>query len=250
MSEYPQLNQPPVVEAILDVQGTFPKEVELESFAKLTESFKGDYPKRTEDTFFEFAFEHQAGQEPKARAGACGLRGYRYHSLDEKDIIQCRKDGFTFNRLKPYTAWEDVYPKAVKTWGVFRRAFPEMIIRRISLRYINQIFLPPIDDLAKLDDYLAIQIPGPKKIADFTRATFMGQSIFVDKESGLAANYVVTHQTGGDPSKIYVLLDIEVFYIEPDVSESEPAALWPKMRNLKNKLFFASLQPKGIELFQ
>lgn len=249
MSEHRKLNNPPAVEAVLDVQGNFSKGVNIEALAKLSELFQKNYPKRTEENMFQFGFEHQAGREPKAMAQNHGLRGYRFHSPDEKEIVQCRKDGFTFNRLKPYTAWEDVYPKAVEAWGVFRKAFPDMTISRVSLRYINQIFLPCRDGSVDLDDYLAIQLPGPKNI-DLTRAGFMGQSIFGDTVSGLAANYVVTQQPTGDSSKVCILLDIDVFYMGPDVSEIDPPVLWQKMRDLKNRLFFGSLTDKGMDLFQ
>jgi len=249
MSEFQKLTHPPAVEAILDVQGAFPNGVQIEALAALHESFQKNYPKRTEEKIFQLGFDFQAGQELRATAQDHGLRGYRFHSPDEKEIVQCRKDGFTFNRLKPYTAWEDVYPRAVEAWGVFRKAFPDMVISRVSLRYINQIFLPCIDGLVELDDYLAIQLPGPKNL-DLTRAAFMGQSIFGDAVSGLAANYVVTQQPASDANKVCILLDIDVFYAGPELSETNPPALWEKMRYLKNKLFFGSLNEKGIALFQ
>ncbi|MFV0338833.1 MAG: hypothetical protein ACK5LK_11405 [Chthoniobacterales bacterium] len=56
MSVFPVLKNPPAAEAILDVQGIFPKGVELEKLARLTEVFKESYPTRTEERSFQFDF--------------------------------------------------------------------------------------------------------------------------------------------------------------------------------------------------
>jgi hypothetical protein len=64
MSKYSTLKNPPAVEAILDVQGIFPKGVELEALANLTEVFKEPYPKRSEERVFQFGFHHKVGGEP------------------------------------------------------------------------------------------------------------------------------------------------------------------------------------------
>jgi hypothetical protein len=97
MSNYPTLKNPPIVEAILDVQVIFPQGVELSALAGLHENFQSDYPQKNEERIVQFGFEHQAGEPPKALAQDQGVRGYRFISEDGKQIVQCRKDGFTFN---------------------------------------------------------------------------------------------------------------------------------------------------------
>lgn len=61
------------------------------------------------------------------------LIGYRFISSDSKQVAQFRVDGFTFNRLAPYTAWNEIVPQVFELWGHYTRtAQPQMIVRVCS----------------------------------------------------------------------------------------------------------------------
>jgi uncharacterized protein (TIGR04255 family) len=249
MSHYPTLKSPPAVEAVLDARGVFPKGVELDAFAQLAGVFQESYPKRTEERLLQFGFQHQTGASPQAITQDQGVRGYRFHSADGKEVVRCSKDGFTFHRLKPYTEWEDVYPKAVAAWNVFCHAFPQIQIHKVSLRYINQIVVPLTNGKEDLDTYFLVNFPGPKDW-ELPRTGFMGQSVFSDPDTGFQANWIMAHQPNPNPDRLHVILDIDVFAIGPNATETPPPNLWEKMRDLKNKLFFSSLTEKCIHSFQ
>lgn len=249
MSDFPKLKNPPAVEAILDVKVIFPKGVELAALAALHDVFKTAYPKKEEQRVVEFGFEQKAGNPPQSLTRDHGVIGYRFRSEDGKELVQCRKDGFTFNRLKPYPGWEDVSAKAAAAWEKYRLAFPEATITRVALRYINQIFVPINRTGCVLADYFAVNLPGPK-VEGLSHTGFMGQGLLHDSLSGLDANWIFAHQPNPDPTKLAVVLDIDVFAQGEKVVEIGVPELWESMRGLKNRLFFGSITSKGEELFQ
>ncbi len=249
MSEFPKLKNPPAVEAILDVKVVFPKGVELAALAALHGALKDVYPRKEEMRAIAFEFEQKTGTPPRSLTRDHGGIGYRFISVDGNELVQCRKDGFTLNRLKPYTGWEDVAAKAAKAWTVYRSAFPQAQIARVALRYINQILVPMFSNSLHLEEYFTVHLPGPK-VEGLSFAGFMGQSVLLDQETGLEANWIFAHQPNPDPTKLAVVLDIDVFAQGAKAAEADVPVLWETMRGLKNRLFFGSITAKAQELFQ
>jgi len=72
--------------------------------------------------------------------------------LDGRQVVQVRRDGFTFSRLSPYQTWEDLRTEARRLWGALSFGGEAIQMTRVAVRYINQIDIPlPMDDFA---DYL------------------------------------------------------------------------------------------------
>ncbi len=65
-----------------------------------------------------------------------------YVSEDEVKLVQFRLDGFTFNRSKPYTSWEQVFPEAFGLWKEYVSLAAPEFVNRIAVRYINRLDLP------------------------------------------------------------------------------------------------------------
>jgi len=249
MSDFPKLANPPAVEAILDVKVVFPKGVDLTALDDLHGAFKTAYPRKEEMRAMQFGFEQKPGSPPRSLARDHGVIGYRFISEDGKELVQCRKDGFTFNRLKPYTGWENICGKAREAWGIYRSSFPQAQIARVALRYINQILVPMPAPPLNLDEYFSVNLPSPK-VEGLSFAGFMGQGILLDEATGLEANWIFAHQPNPDPTKFAVVLDIDVYAQGAKASDTEVHALWETMRNLKNRLFFGSITEKGRDLFK
>ncbi len=250
MNHFPKLANPPAVEAILDVGVVFPNGVDLTALKELHDAFRPQYPKLEEQRVVEFAVKQQRGgtlSEPHTRDH--GVVGYRFRSEDGTELVQCRKDGFTFNRLKPYTGWEDVSQKAKTAWEVYRASFPQAQIVRVALRYINLIDVPVVasgaPDLAK---WFSVALPTPP-VEGVTVSNFVTQSVLHDAASSLDANWTFARQAQPPTSKPAVVIDIDVFATGALVSEKDVPDLWAEMRHLKNRLFFGSFTNDGLALF-
>ena len=60
----------------------------------------------------------------------------------EREMIQLRVDGFTFNRLKPYTSWEKIFPRAYRFWKKYLDCVEPVGVTRLATRYINALDVP------------------------------------------------------------------------------------------------------------
>ncbi len=249
MNEFPNLFHPPVVEAIFDVQVIFPKGIELSALAGLHSHFMNTYPRKEEQRVVEFEFHQGEGQMSESRTRDHGITGYRFLSGDGVELVQCRRDGFTFNRLKPYTDWQDAFRKAVHAWTVYQEAFPQAQVTRVALRYINLIEVLANTPTLDLSEYFSVSVPGPH-LTGVASTGFMSQGVLHDENTNLDANWIFARQPSTDPSKIVVALDVDVYAQGTRVSDMAVNQWWEVMRNLKNRLFFGSLTQKGIKLFQ
>src|SRR5262249_19794865 len=78
---------------------------------------------------------------------------------DEKQLVQMRQQGFSFNWLAPYTSLDDYLPEIERTWHLYVDRVSPLQIRTIRLRYIKRIQLPMTSGTVDLDEFLRI---GPR----------------------------------------------------------------------------------------
>lgn len=126
-----------------------------------TEAFGDRYPIPRKQFIQQAGVNIEPGSGPKFFASQ-GLSAFQFLSTDEKEIVQVRTGGFSYNRLSPYTSLDDYLPEISRCWDVFRDLASPVQIRKIGLRYINRILLPLNQGVVKLDDYLKVSpnLPG------------------------------------------------------------------------------------------
>ena len=62
-------------------------------------------------------------------------------SQDDLTVAQFRADGFTMNRLKPYTGWAMLLPQVLDLWDAYVTVAQPAHVARVALRYINRLDL-------------------------------------------------------------------------------------------------------------
>src|SRR5262249_9107418 len=62
-----------------------------------------------------------------------------FHSADGRDVVQFRNDGFTYNRLAPYTSGDAVIEEALRVWPAYLEVLARPDVKRIAMRYINRM---------------------------------------------------------------------------------------------------------------
>jgi len=77
--------------------------------------------------------------------------GYQFRDSDRHEIVRTELDAFSFHKLAPYTGWEDWAPRVRTAWQSFIAVSKPQTIRRVSVRYVNRLELPP---QGELKDYL------------------------------------------------------------------------------------------------
>lgn len=245
MVEQRHLSRAPIIEALVDIRVTLAPNVNAARLKSFHSSISTEYPKEQElrEKRFEFKIKPEV-----LETAASSVRGYRYFSADDKQVIQARLDGFTFSKLRPYETWEKLREEAYRLWIIYVKLFNPERINRVALRYINRIEIPlPHIDLR---DYLTAppEVPGglPQRIDNFLVR-------IVIPEPSLGATAIITQAL--EPltnQKIApVILDIDVFKLGKFGRDGKDA--WEtidKLRDLKNRIFFESITEKTVELYE
>lgn len=240
---------PPIIEALLDIRVNLPKEITLDTLATFQDDIKERFPTRKESYKWEGGVEFQAGTTPKLMPPSGGCIGYLFRAPDDKEIVQARLDGYTFNKLKPYSKWEEFSSEAKELWERYVRVAKPVNVIRLALRYINKIELPlPIKDFK---EYI-LTIPEIAPDIPNTLSGFFTRLVISNPE--IQANAVITETMEKIDEKARILpfiFDIDVsrdFIFEPQSEE-----IWRtfnELRQFKNQVFLNSMTDKTKEFFK
>ena len=245
-----KLLHPPIVEAVLDFDCDMPPTFDLTALEKASrEAFRDQYPKFRTQFLEEHQFEKKVDQ-PIQFSVLRRLQALQFLQEDEKQLVQVRMQGFSFNRLTPYTSLDDYLPEIERTWGLFVGIASPVQIRVVRLRYINRILLPLMNGRVELEDYLKA---GPR-LPDEDRlrlAGFLNQYAAVEIDTGHQVSIVLTSQAP-ENDKVPIIFDISVASAETADPENWAwlLAKIQSLRHLKNRLFRNTLTEPCLNLFQ
>jgi len=245
-----KLPNAPIVEAVLDIGCDMPPAFDLTALeGPSRDLFLDRYPKLRTQFIQETKIETQPDAKPQMSVRR-GIQALHFLHADEKQLVQVRAQGFSFNRLAPYTSLDDYLPEIERTWHLFVGLASPAQIRLVQLRYINRILLPTVAGLVQLDDYLKIgpRLPDEEKL---TLVGFLNQQALAEADTGNQANIVLTAQPE-ESDRLPIILDIRVV----SAGTAEPAD-WPwilakirSLRALKNRIFRSTLTERCVNLFQ
>ncbi len=238
------------MEAVLDIDCDMPPAFDLVALEPSAHDALGHrYPKLRKQFIQEHLVVAPIDGAPRMTSKQ-GIQALQFLQDDEKQLVQVRAQGFSFNRLAPYVSLDDYLPEMERTWRLFADFAAPVQIRLIRLRYINRILLPLTEGRVDLDDYLNL---GPR-LPDEDKLTFVGflnQHSAVDAGTGNRVNIVLATQPAEGDS-LPVIFDIETLKSVDD----EPSD-WPllsskiqSLRELKNLVFEKTLTDKCLKLFQ
>lgn len=253
MPEMENYKRPPVGEALIDIRVERLPAEHLPLLENLYAKLGEQYPKKKVRHQFRGSVRFEGGTvttEPMAS----GPLGYWFESEDGKRIVQVRLDGFTYNRIKPdpnepWSGWESMRADAKEAWEHYAEALHVEQVTRIAVRYINRIVIPtsPIE----LYDYFTAppRIPPDlpyQDMLDFSSSV----AISIPEHQAIA---VLKHAPAKDQygGAITVTVDIDVYRPHRILVNQFP--IWEtldQLRELKNKVFEASLLPRTKEIFK
>lgn len=250
MNEPRILSKPPIVEAVLDIDCDMSPGQDLAALeAPARDAFRDRYPKFRTRFVHEGQIELQRDDLPKFSARR-GIQALQFLHDDEKQLVQVRALGFSFNRLAPYSTLDDYLPEIERTWRLFVSLASPVQIRVVRLRYINLIELPTTDGRIELADYLGVT-PELPDAAGLTFVSFFNQHAAVEQNTGNEVNIILTTQ----PSQK------DVFPIIFDIAAANAGTAEPEnwawilsriqsLRSLKNRIFWNTLTDRCLNLFQ
>jgi uncharacterized protein (TIGR04255 family) len=157
-------------------------------------------------------------------------------------------DGFTFNRLKPYTSWEHILPEALRLWEVYVGLANPQGITRLALRYINHLNLPRPG--VELDDYIVTAPRVPPSVPQLL-SSFITRLVLEHPKGRMKANVTEALEVGVETAAHSLLFDIDVFRIDQlEINSAAIAGALGGLREYKNDIFFGSLTEQFVEVFE
>ena len=171
-------------------------------------------------------------------------------SINFPTLVQVRSNGYSFNRLRPYSTLDDYLPEIERTWRLFVELTAPVRVRRIALRYINRILLPMETGAIELDQYLT---SGPR-LPDDDRLTYLG---FLNQYSAVEPDTqnAITSTLSSQPiekGQLPLIFDIDArrdFGAQPD-NWDELRDVILSLRRLKNRVFKRTLSNECLNLFR
>jgi uncharacterized protein (TIGR04255 family) len=245
------LKHPPIVEAVLDFECDLPPGQQLGTLEPTARAqYRDQYPRFRKQFIHEHEFEATPGEKAKLSVVENEVHSLHFLTDDEKQLVQVRAQGFSFNRLAPYTSLDDYLPEIERTWLLYVALAAPVQIRTIRLRYINRFLLPTKGRCVSLDKYLRIGPRLPDEEA-FTLSGFLSQETLVETETGHQVNLVQTAQLP-EGEKLPIILDIGVQASGPGAPGDWAWMLGKikELRSLKNRIFERTLTEECLKLFQ
>jgi len=235
----------PITEAVLDIR-TRLKEPSLDKLASIRDP---RYPNSyLTPNLMAFTIQVQDGK-PSVDAQSEPM-GFAYRSDDEKDIFQVRKDGFSHNRLAPYTEWLLFSSEARRLWSRYKESAEPATIELIGLTYINEIYVP---FGARFEDYFGTYIEVPRELPQ----TLMGFSLTYQAILPGDAGILQVAQGYGPfkiPDHSTIVLNIQasrpVNKDCSDFTEDETWAMFEELRIAKSRTFEACITDKVREMIR
>lgn len=248
MAQQKHLDNPPILEAIIDFRVITKPSFDFSSIKQLEVEFQDEYLALEPLRQFEASLRVKQGQPVHQSFELKDIHTYRMPSKDGKQIALFKKDGFTFSRLAKYTSWNDVFHIASRLWLRYANVVPIEEIQRLAVRYVNRILLPfPL--LGGLEEFLEVYPNLPLEKNQMLE-TFLSRYMISDVSRDASAIITQALEPVGEDIKTPLIFDIDVFK-EASFGHNAKAVLahFENLREIKNSIFFDSLKEKALELF-
>ncbi len=249
MARIRHLKNAPITEAVVDFRVSLPNDFRADRLREARERLARDYPQTVERKGMEALFEIAGGQPRETRTRDLGFQGIWLKTEDQKTVAQFRVDGFTFNRLKPYTRWEQILPEALRLWSVYAELANPQSVTRVALRYINHMNLPSAG--AGLDDYIVTSPRLPPSVPQIILSAFATRVVLKHPERRMTATVIQALEVGVKTPAPSLLFDIDVYRTgDFQVTKSAIEEILSDLRVYKNEIFFGSLTERFVEGFE
>jgi uncharacterized protein (TIGR04255 family) len=244
-----QLAHAPIVEAVLDLDCDLPAGQDIGSLEHAAlAAYHDRYPKMRTQFIQGLQIDQPLDGEPSLSTHRA-VQAFQFLTDDEKQLVQVRAQGYSFNRLAPYVSLDEYLPEIERAWLLYVGIANPLQVREVRLRYINRILVPLRDDVVDLDDYFTIA----PRLPDETRLSlsgFLDQHAAIENETGNTITIILNMQpTEGE--HIPVVLDVQAVRTESIAIDNWDRLLGQvqSLRALKNDIFRKSLTPQCLELF-
>lgn len=239
------LRNAPIKEALIDIK-VFGELGEEQVPTSVCEALKPLYPEFEHVRSTGFQVEMNESRELTGTS-VNRYEGVRAFSIDRLQVVQFRSDGFTFSRLGAYQDWNTLRQEAFRLWQIYASWRKPVSVRRVAVRYINEISIElPMSDFG---DYLTSPPVIPAGLPQ-ALASFLMRIVIPNPANGATAVFTQSLQA---PSEFHapIILDIDVFKdIELSIIDGEYWNELDILRDFKNEIFFRSITDRTKDIYK
>ncbi|MGH9542757.1 MAG: TIGR04255 family protein [Terriglobales bacterium] len=234
------LKRAPIEEAIIELRVQPAVGLAFEQLAPLVEELGQSYPVR--ETLRSLSATLHIGREPLLPEQEDRQLGWVLHSSDKCQVVRITAESFSFSRLRPYTDWNQVSSEARRVWALYVRVAEPLQVTRLGTRYVNRESLPNgIAPGRVLEEPPKVPPPAPSSIQRFVALVEL-------RDAETTANATVIQAMEPTQAGTNVFLDIDAYRIVTLSPQSpEIPLVLETLRQLKNRIFFASVTESAVE---
>jgi uncharacterized protein (TIGR04255 family) len=241
-----QYKNAPIQEAVFDIRVDQVANSDINAYESYGKANYVEYSKRERRVVMGGVLKLTSDLPPELNSSQAVL-GVIFSQPSGNKKIQFRRDGYTFNMLKPYTNWQDFSDLSIKYWEDYRTNVKPNRITRVALRYINRIELPVTEDF-DFDDYFNNMPQIPSSLEQKFSKLFLQMQVPCDS-LGIYANITQTFDSLVDDNKLSFILDIDVFKEDSIDTSDNLRKYFDKLRNFKNSIFESLITDKTRSIF-
>lgn len=237
----------PIKEAIIDISFTEMPEGSLSLIESLESDFHDDFPHKKTMRRISQTFGFEEGKANN-NVSEFSTVGYQFWAQDEaEDLVTCRRDGFSYNKLKPYTEWSKVLEKALIGWTKYKNKIRPLALNKLAVRNINLIKIP--HPRFEMEDYFET-IPTLSASIERDMDDFLMRFIIDFSEKNARCLVTMASQPSTAEGHALILFDIEAFcHIDALPNDGQISEILTNLNNIKDLVFFKSLKAQTLELF-
>ena len=245
--------RPPIVEAVINIQVTYPEGLTELLLEKVDASFSSRFKHKVRISGADVTWAAALSAVTHTSVTTNRMMGLRFANQENNRILQIRPEGFAFSHLTPYSTWEELRSEALPFWQEFLEICQPTAVTRIAVRFINRLQLPQSspEKGAHLENFLTFCPNVPDEFEIVTG--FMSQvQLPLPELAGQRPLALVTvaSQPPTIPEMELSVLDIDVFEtVHWDPREPKIWEELEKMRVIKNRIFESALTDRMKETF-
>lgn len=238
----------PIREALIDIRTEPPTLRSVEDLKLADQQARQEYPTEQVRRVVQRVLRVSEGSDPSENLISESIEGYQYWNTQKNQVVQFRRNGFTFSRLPRYERWERLRDEARRLWELYTIVAKPNLVTRIAARFINSIEIPGRQ--IELSDYFTAPPTIPEDLPQTVNECLLRYSMrFPEQNAQAIVQFAFPHGPVQNSTK--VLLDIDVFREQDYLSPFDD--MWTSIDELgilKDNIFFRYITEKTEKLFQ
>ena len=243
--DFPTLKNAPIQEGLIDLRTIFESPPTEHQFKAVAEELRAEYPESSSLQHLSALF--QVSGEGHSQQSTTQYRGVLLQSADKAFVFQAQVDGFTVSRLRPYTNWDDLLIEAKRLWVIYEKHTKPTTVNRVAVRFVNCFDLP--EPIPNLSDYFEAPPEVPTNLPQYL-SNYLIRYQLPDPDTG-ATIFLTQSMDEIASNRKQFIIDIDAFKTtEFDITKQQWWQLLTQLRDIKNRVFFASLTQKTLDRFK